>query len=625
MKISRYIYSFLLVIAALIMLWSDGPLDVDDALITYRYAEQLATGHGFVYNVGEQILGTSTPLYTLLLAAGYWLGIPTLAASAALNLLSSLGVIWLTMLLAQRLSGSIGAALPAAVYLLGQGAFMRYTMAGMETPLYTCLILLTFWYVTTERYWWAAFFAGITAIMRLDGMAVGGALFLAYVLHHRRLPWRSLLIYGITLLPWTLFAIVYFGSPIPHSMIAKQGHLKTVGISRYWIWQALFTSRYGAPTILLPTIPIGLLHLFRRRGWDMAWTTILLWFLAYLAAYTLVGIDFYEWYVVPVYPVLAIFVGIGLYTLWAALTAWLDDKPWPQLAGYLGAAVLLYWLLPYAQHTYSSIISFQEYLVRIEGPRNRAGQWLQANTPPESTLYAGAIGHLGYYAERYIFDGAGLVTLPEQLDTMQPDYYAVDGGVPGDVECGLIKEFMPPDGAENPPMLISACRQPPLAEIGELFLHNIRIGQHVRRPDLYWSTLDEPVLEMQWQANGDLTDGELTNGDWAVYMHYLDVDGHVIAQTDHPLGRHITGYVRPLDNWPTDKRIYTYVGLPDNWSLQKEKIVTIRLGIWDPTTQEYWPIRPLNPALVLEGGLLIPFHGGDFLLGHSSTEGTFRR
>ncbi|MCB0187900.1 MAG: hypothetical protein KDE31_26710, partial [Caldilineaceae bacterium] len=98
------------------------------------------------------------------------------------------------------------AALLAAAFLLTQGAFMRYAMAGMETPLYTGLILLTFWAVLQERYHWAALLAGATATMRLDGVAVGGALFLAYLLHQRRLPWPALGIYAITLLPWALFA-----------------------------------------------------------------------------------------------------------------------------------------------------------------------------------------------------------------------------------------------------------------------------------------------------------------------------------------------------------------------------------------------------------------------------------
>src|SRR5689334_227035 len=37
---------------------------LDDALISLRYAENLAQGHGFVFNPGERILGTTTPLYT---------------------------------------------------------------------------------------------------------------------------------------------------------------------------------------------------------------------------------------------------------------------------------------------------------------------------------------------------------------------------------------------------------------------------------------------------------------------------------------------------------------------------------------------------------------------------------
>ncbi len=115
---------------------------------------------------------------------------------------------------------------------------------------------------------------------------------------------------------------------------------------------------------------------------------------------------------------------------------------------------------------------------------------------------------------------------------------------------------------------------------------------------------------MQWRA-----EAALPPGNWAVYMQYLDGTGNLLFQTDHPLGRQITGYIRPLANWPTDKRIYTYVDLPDDWSTQQEKIATIRLGIWDPGTEEYLPITPLQPTLTIGDGLLVPFHKGNFLLG----------
>ena len=45
------------------------PRTIDDAYITFRYARNIVEGQGFVYNPGVRTLGTTTPLYTLLMAA----------------------------------------------------------------------------------------------------------------------------------------------------------------------------------------------------------------------------------------------------------------------------------------------------------------------------------------------------------------------------------------------------------------------------------------------------------------------------------------------------------------------------------------------------------------------------
>ena len=45
-----------------------GNLAQDDAYITFRYARNLVMGRGFVYNENEWVLGTTTPLFTILLA-----------------------------------------------------------------------------------------------------------------------------------------------------------------------------------------------------------------------------------------------------------------------------------------------------------------------------------------------------------------------------------------------------------------------------------------------------------------------------------------------------------------------------------------------------------------------------
>jgi hypothetical protein len=46
----------------------DMPL-IDDALITLRCSLNLVAGHGLVFNPGDHVLGTSSPVYALVLAA----------------------------------------------------------------------------------------------------------------------------------------------------------------------------------------------------------------------------------------------------------------------------------------------------------------------------------------------------------------------------------------------------------------------------------------------------------------------------------------------------------------------------------------------------------------------------
>src|SRR5205085_5248997 len=66
----------LFAIAARLYLLITTHRTVEDFFITLRYAENIAHGAGFVYNAGERVLGTTTPLYTLYLALTSWLGLP---------------------------------------------------------------------------------------------------------------------------------------------------------------------------------------------------------------------------------------------------------------------------------------------------------------------------------------------------------------------------------------------------------------------------------------------------------------------------------------------------------------------------------------------------------------------
>src|SRR5215204_5092263 len=56
-------------LAAIIARALPGPRTIDDAFITFRYSRNIVEGQGFVYNLGVQTLGTTTPLFALTMAA----------------------------------------------------------------------------------------------------------------------------------------------------------------------------------------------------------------------------------------------------------------------------------------------------------------------------------------------------------------------------------------------------------------------------------------------------------------------------------------------------------------------------------------------------------------------------
>jgi hypothetical protein len=115
---------------------------VDDAFISFRYARNLLSGHGLVFNPGERVEGYTNFLWTLLLAAEHALTgieIPTLA------LVSCCCVFVLAVLAVARLSWKVNGHAPnylplAALLFAVQGTVCAFATTGLET-LFACLLV----------------------------------------------------------------------------------------------------------------------------------------------------------------------------------------------------------------------------------------------------------------------------------------------------------------------------------------------------------------------------------------------------------------------------------------------------------------------------------------------------
>lgn len=142
------LYLFIPLIAALLGQLHYANVTMDDAFISFRYAENLARGHGLVFNVGERVEGYSNFLWTLLLAVPirfgvdrFELGVLVVAklVGALLNL-ATLVLLWRTTALGRP--GERPSVI-APLYLACLAPFLVWGVSGLETALVTFLILAT--------------------------------------------------------------------------------------------------------------------------------------------------------------------------------------------------------------------------------------------------------------------------------------------------------------------------------------------------------------------------------------------------------------------------------------------------------------------------------------------------
>ncbi len=134
----------------LVAYWAVGSLlaagPVDDTYIFLRYAENLARGHGPVFNVGERVEGYTSPLWLLCLGLLGKLHLDLVSGARALSGLFGAATI-LTLFSAGGTCPSLGRQAIAAIlgwFLATNPAFGYWAWSGMDTVPFTFLFFATF-------------------------------------------------------------------------------------------------------------------------------------------------------------------------------------------------------------------------------------------------------------------------------------------------------------------------------------------------------------------------------------------------------------------------------------------------------------------------------------------------
>lgn len=444
--------TFLFLAHALFYFWALGTDAVDDAYISFRYAQNAILGNGLFFNPGERVEGFTNFLWTALTIPLEGAHVDVGRASMLLGALFALGVMWLVVRFAKLVDAPRAVGILAALLLAADGSFVLWSVSGLETVMFAFLVfagalsyirenkesqgnkgmkgneeknnsfisLISFRSLPSS----GIFFA-LAAMTRPEGLFVF-AITVAHqvvwrILNERRLfTFRDLsriFAFGVIFAPYWLGRWWYYKSFLPNSFYAKVAASGPAAqIERGWNHLSQFVGVHlGWLIVLLPLaiVAIAVWRIARRithhvsrdeqKSMREFWVT---YFAAIVAAYSAyivyVGGD---WSVgrffVPLLPFFYLLFSTALVDMWI----WLVDtrlRDWGNRVQYIGVLVSI--LLVALLITASSWNG--EYGIFIKGfdagrateARETMGKWLKANVAPGTLIAVDAAGQVPYFS-----------------------------------------------------------------------------------------------------------------------------------------------------------------------------------------------------------------------------------
>lgn len=432
-----------------------GERTIDDAFITFRYARNLLSGHGFVYNPGERVQGTTTPLYTVLMAGekallpGIEYPLLALVTNALADAASVVAIGWMC----KRALDAPWLGIACASTWIISPMSVTFAVGGMETSVFILLLLLTVGTYAAGSAGWSAFCGALATLTRPDALLIVLPLYAHMLWDRRRIPWREGALYLLALAPWVLFATLYFGSPLTNSVVAKTAAYRLDRFSALirliqhyatpFFENETFSTRWVAVGgILYPFLSLlGGWTMVRRQGRTLP-LVVYPWL--YFAAFGATNPLLFRWYLAPMLPMYILCILYGGLKIGTDVVGALQER-WPAAptagriaGGLLVAAILgLYansWTL-HPDHGPDRPAPEMAWF-KLEQLYREVTLDLKAREPlsDQTRIAAGDIGVVGWTSGARILDTLGLVS-PQSVPyyPLPADAYVISYAVSTDL------------------------------------------------------------------------------------------------------------------------------------------------------------------------------------------------
>ena len=444
---------------------------LDDAWIHQTYARNLGTNFEWSFQPGRSSAGSTSPLWSGLLAIGYMLEINPLFWTYLLGWIFLLSLAFLGGVFLKRLlpSPSQWHSL-AGLVLTFEWHLVWASVSGMETILFSFLVLITLtWLIAGLKSWLIlGAIVGLSIWVRPDGLTLVVPVFL--VIFADRNTWRirllsimQFLLGLVTLIiPYLLLNLSLSGSIWPNTFYAKQAEYSIELLEPFWLRliDQFKLPLIGIGVILLPGFILFIKEATQKKAWaGLAGCAWIVGFL-FLYAFRLPVTYQHGRYVIPVMPAYLLFALAG-FIPWIKLNSPLF---WRRVASRSvliagGMILLIFWGM--------GARAFGRDVAVIESEMVACAQWIAQNTEKDALVAAHDIGAIGYFGERSLVDLAGLIS-PEVipfirnedqlaifLDIQRADYLVTFPGWYPDLVTKAVEvyrtnaRYAPEQGGEN--------------------------------------------------------------------------------------------------------------------------------------------------------------------------------
>jgi len=422
----------------------------EDFFITFKFSRNLAEGNGLVYEPGIRVHGFTSPFGVLLPALCYLISTDK----------TYFGTIWIFRILFclpafisggvciiktflgpeknSNLKYSMIPALFAALFYLFETKSVIFSVNGMETAF---MLMFFAWAFYLMQY-------GIEKKWLLTGIAWGGlmwsrpdsciyvaALMLTTFIFAEK---RQRAVIGIikaallttaVYLPWFIWAWLYYGTPVPHTVTAKGSQLFNNGITGFlsrwyehtsWVFAPVYPHFGGWPQIV--AIFATALSIFCFLYWMLPWTKTsenenteensrlekiakTASFLFFILSLYLGFMTFpYPWYFPPVAMIGIMAIVAGTFQLFHRLKDPVRRIRYPI---FINTIILLLFIF---------ILIMTSFQMRIQqniienNTRTVIGKWLKKNIRRDDRIFLECLGYIGYFSEGKMLDYPGLCT-----------------------------------------------------------------------------------------------------------------------------------------------------------------------------------------------------------------------